>query len=717
VEQSRIKTFAYYLFAFWLLWEWLAPLTVVSDTKNIQVFIVFVAFYFLLELLRVPLWLSVCLKIGYLFYALNDLFFHAPFLSFQWLFMFGEEAVYHLSLIRHFQWEDMTDRFRTFLFFLMLWMMCYLVQYWLVKQKRIWLFLVMTFIYVAVLDTFTPFSGTGAIVRLVGAGFFLLSWLHYERLPAAKQPAKWLVMGVVAVGAALLCGYAGPKLAPQWPDPVAFIKSYAAEDREQDPNQFAVKKIGYGNNDSRLGGPFIADNTVVFTAEDEETHYWRVETKDIYTGKGWDISDSVQVKTFEQENNVHQWFENSVEKKQLAAHVRMVQPASYLVYPEGLKTIHVSKDIVFRMEAANEKIYPTDRESYLVPLQEYELTYEYPTFSIEKLKASPPVTDEQILKRYTQLPDHLPKRVQELAQQITKQAATTYEKVKAIEQYFHLNGFAYETKDVAVPSRNQDYVDQFLFETKKGYCDNFSTAMIVLLRSIDIPARWVKGYTSGQWVDETDDGKDLYRVTNNNAHSWVEVYFSGIGWVPFEPTQGFNNPYEFTEAESAVESTPVPEQQQTQTAPNRTRLEEQLQQDRLSSSPQQNQERLLSIVNWKSVLSLTVSLMVLTILLYGTRRKWWPYITLLQFKYRHGGDTFVKAYNALLRHLKSCGLKRKEGQTLRQYAAYIDNWFGTNEMSQLTQLYERVIYKNEIVDQQWEEVKELWENLIKRIAS
>ena len=78
--------------------------------------------------------------------------------------------------------------------------------------------------------------------------------------------------------------------------------------------------------------------------------------------------------------------------------------------------------------------------------------------------------------------------------------------------------------------------------------------MIVLLRSAGIPARWVKGYTEGT-LDNTlvgAEGEDVYKIANDNAHSWVEVYFPGYGWIPFEPTKGFTNPYNF------INNTPAP---------------------------------------------------------------------------------------------------------------------------------------------------------------
>ncbi|GAE37532.1 transglutaminase-like domain-containing protein [Halalkalibacter akibai] len=136
-----------------------------------------------------------------------------------------------------------------------------------------------------------------------------------------------------------------------------------------------------------------------------------------------------------------------------------------------------------------------------------------------------------------------------MAVELTEGATNRYDQAKAVERYFGQGDFIYETQDVPVPAEGQDYVDQFLFETQRGYCDNFSTSMIVLLRTLDIPARWAKGFTQGEMIETLDETRDIYEITNGNAHSWVEVYFPEVGWVPFEPTRGFDANIDFIEPE------------------------------------------------------------------------------------------------------------------------------------------------------------------------
>ena len=129
---------------------------------------------------------------------------------------------------------------------------------------------------------------------------------------------------------------------------------------------------------------------------------------------------------------------------------------------------------------------------------------------------------------FTQLP-RVSQRTRDLARSLTQGLDNNYDRVVAIEEFLH-NQFAYTLE---LPrSARQATLEYFLFDRREGHCEYFSTAMAVLLRTLGIHTREVNGFLGGQW---NDFGQYL-AVTQNEAHSWVEVWFPGYGWVPFDPT-------------------------------------------------------------------------------------------------------------------------------------------------------------------------------------
>lgn len=81
---------------------------------------------------------------------------------------------------------------------------------------------------------------------------------------------------------------------------------------------------------------------------------------------------------------------------------------------------------------------------------------------------------------------------------------------------------------------NKDPIEWFLFDKKEGYCDSFASAMVLAARSVGLPARYTVGYAIDESQLDPDDG--YYTVRNKDSHAWAEVYFTGHGWVPFDPT-------------------------------------------------------------------------------------------------------------------------------------------------------------------------------------
>jgi transglutaminase-like putative cysteine protease len=133
--------------------------------------------------------------------------------------------------------------------------------------------------------------------------------------------------------------------------------------------------------------------------------------------------------------------------------------------------------------------------------------------------------------RYLDIPADLPKRIGDLAHRWTDAIPSPYLKAKAIEEHLK-HDFRYDTNS---PSGGKPQpVDHFLFESKRGHCEFFSTAMALMLREIGIPSRNVTGFVGGTY----NRFGHYYAVREGDAHSWVEAYFDDPirGWVTFDPT-------------------------------------------------------------------------------------------------------------------------------------------------------------------------------------
>ena len=160
-------------------------------------------------------------------------------------------------------------------------------------------------------------------------------------------------------------------------------------------------------------------------------------------------------------------------------------------------------------------------------LPAFEWVSQVPSYSEAQLKTASGSTDPT----YTQLPNGLPSRIRELALEITGDHASTYAKAKALEQYLRTQ-YSYKFADGSggeAPPSGRDPVDWFLFDHREGTCGVFSSAFVVLARSVGIPARVVSGWAISAVAEQQ-------QVRSDQAHQWAEVALQGIGWVQFEPT-------------------------------------------------------------------------------------------------------------------------------------------------------------------------------------
>jgi hypothetical protein len=167
----------------------------------------------------------------------------------------------------------------------------------------------------------------------------------------------------------------------------------------------------------------------------------------------------------------------------------------------------------------------------------YTVQTQVTTASADSLRATA-VADvpAAILARYTQLPADFPARVGELAADVAGAEDNPYDQARALERF--LRQYPYSL-DVPLPPPDQDPVDYFLFDLQRGFCDYYASAMVVMARSLGLPARLATGY-----LPQPPDENGVQTIREINAHSWAEIYFAGYGWVEFEPTAAFASPHE-----------------------------------------------------------------------------------------------------------------------------------------------------------------------------
>lgn len=322
---------------------------------------------------------------------------------------------------------------------------------------------------------------------------------------------------------------------------------------------YSMSFMGY-DPDGKLGGGVFSGDSPQISVEGTGTEsplYLLGTMFTEYTGAGWEIRS--EDKPYEEKEY---WISYEELTAALAESIYspeeirgMIKQRSLRISYEGLRT-----ESLFRAPATSRIVLPggmafSEKQGDNLILSKvksagfsYEISFMEVDYANEKIEqllrqqafVEMPKEDAQQAQRSafihemaTGLPETLPKRVWELADQITEGAQTDYDRLKAIEAY--LNGYTYTKTPQEVPE-GWDFTDYFLFESKSGYCTYFATAMAVLARCEGIPTRYVEGFVTGETRSQKNT---VIELTGQNAHAWVEAYIDHIGWIPFEPTPGY----------------------------------------------------------------------------------------------------------------------------------------------------------------------------------
>jgi len=288
-----------------------------------------------------------------------------------------------------------------------------------------------------------------------------------------------------------------------------------------------------------VNGNWKGDQTPVMTVAADHAYYMQTVTYDHYTGHGWSSS---------------------------AGTTRDV-PANQTLFPNGTPELPTTKDGFSSVEVTVQLQKPEGRNLFTPG---FPLTITAPStvsqpaglpfagaltsqngiengqgYSVTGLISN--VTETQLRQAGVDYPDAVKQlylgtdgitpRTAALAWQIVTQAQakTPYDMAKTLATWLLTQpGFTYST-DVGRPPGNQDLVDFFLFDSRAGYCQYYASAMVMMARSLGIPARLAAGFAPG-----TPAGKNVYEYRESNAHTWAELYFPGYGWQIFEATKSID---------------------------------------------------------------------------------------------------------------------------------------------------------------------------------
>jgi transglutaminase-like putative cysteine protease len=287
-----------------------------------------------------------------------------------------------------------------------------------------------------------------------------------------------------------------------------------------------------------LGGERNVTPRPILQVFGSEGRYWRAVTYDTFTGRQW-----LNTATVEVQYRADEMIPNPpwADRRTITYTVSLLAPTGNVLFAapdirqvsvpiEGLLSPVFADEADELASGAGELIWGRLQ----IPLQEgdsYKAVSYYTDITERALRNSDTDYPPQIVDRYLQLPDNFSPRVATLAAELTQNEETVYDKAKKIERF--LRDYTYNDQ-IAAPAPDQDPVEYFLFDLQEGYCDYYATSMAVMLRSLGIPARTASGYAEGEFDRESGS----YIIKEEDAHTWVEVYFSGFGWIEFEPTAG-----------------------------------------------------------------------------------------------------------------------------------------------------------------------------------
>lgn len=659
------------------------------------------------------------------------------YIVFRTIKYYGIYTPYPLATFRE-KLPDITEHMMPYVWFaLAAWVLLLLSSWWVSSKLRILMFIGMNIVAFAALDSFTSYILWEEVAWIVFAG---MGWLVTQHLRSFQlryprgwtylldYPLKVAVNVAIIFSLVIITGVNMPGVKPSLTDPYTAWKEWRGGESSTGVKSTgkgtgvgsgtgasgSSTSSGYSLDDDNLGGGFAFDYTPVMTVTTDLRTYMRGETRSIYSGSGWPENE-VSVKGPPSGVRVGQLLDNNstpkVDTQVLQQTVKMLGNNNFPVV-FGAYTISTVDSVnddenstgLFWRSRDSELLWDSDDRNLAYP-QSYVITSEVPVIPVQELKDKSYedlYTGQNVAEQYLQLPDDFPARVRDLAEEITASAQTPYEKTVLLQQYLQQT-FPYTNAPDISRGNSSDFVDSFLFEIKEGYCDYYSTALVTMARSLNIPARWVKGYAPGEqpvlpdnfaMQQQSRPVNNNYTITNADAHSWAEIYYGDYGWVPVEATPGFSVPLlTMNETEPVTDPLDTEDEQA------------QLEQDNASGNTEENG---FQIATWAILAAGAVLLAWLAYMVWHRRME----LRFLLQKLRVGqslspAQKVATETGRWVRYMRRKGFTKEEHETLRES---VENWTQkhpalSDPLNHLLSLFEKSQYSpNVIEDKDWQTV-------------
>lgn len=286
-------------------------------------------------------------------------------------------------------------------------------------------------------------------------------------------------------------------------------------------------------NSFLLGAPPEITNSLALTVttssrlDESVGFYMRAKTFQHYDGRGWSNPDSRMDARIEPNADLDPSFYPHVLPVWQSV-TRHNQSSLLYAIPEPVRaTVSLAPE---RDAGGTALFYRAGGQQSYNVLSNFPRLGEDALTSVTLDSVAGPV-DEHLLG-YLQLPDTVSAQTRTLASQLVSGHSTLYGLGLAVEA--HLREYPYDL-EVSLPGPEvEDVAHHFLFDLRRGYCDYYTTAFVVLMRLVGVPARFVIGYAPGYFEPYIEE----WTFTDAQAHAWPEVWFPSLGWIPFEPTAG-----------------------------------------------------------------------------------------------------------------------------------------------------------------------------------